>query len=105
MAVDPSEEHALRSNLKDYKDRLVIGSNILPDPFTLKEGWLAEDGRVNWPSLYFCDIADYLKMTTPAELYHRLCNEYKQGKAFRFANILLLRTMLFFSYDIKTQFF
>ena len=87
-SVDPSEEHALRSNLEDYKKRLQVGPSVLPDPFSLDEGWLGESERVNWPSLYFCDIAEFLKMTTPKELYHRLCNEYKQGKAYRLVSLV-----------------
>ena len=63
-------------------------STILPDPFTLDDGWLGEEGRENWPSLYFSDIADLLSITTPTELYHRLCNEYKQGKAYRFVKYI-----------------
>ena len=55
----------------------------LPDPFTLKEGWLPESECEHWPSLYFSDIVEYLRLRTPRELYHRLCNEYKQGKAYR----------------------
>jgi len=83
VTVDPSQEHALRSNLKEYKARLVVGSTALPDPFSLEDGWMNEEARVNWPSLYFTDIAEFLQMTTPTELYRRLCNEYKQGKAYR----------------------
>ena len=46
----------------------MLGSTILPDPFTLTDAWLNKEGRVNWPSLYFSDIAAYLQMITPAEL-------------------------------------
>ena len=44
VAVDPSEEHAQRLNLKEYNDRLMIGSTILPDPLTLTDGMLTEEG-------------------------------------------------------------
>ncbi|XP_030832593.1 uncharacterized protein LOC594793 isoform X2 [Strongylocentrotus purpuratus] len=37
-----------------------------------------------WPKLYFTDISEYLRLKTPQELYYRLCNEYKQGKAYRY---------------------
>ena len=80
--IDPKQEHALRANLEEYKSRLLVRSQVLPDPFTLQE-WYNEQGRQNWPSLYFSDIASYLKMKTPAELYNRLINEYKQGKGYR----------------------
>ena len=82
--VNPSEEHALRQNLLDYKEKLRINDTVLPDPYNLEEGWMNEGtGKQFWPSLYFSDISDLLQMTTPSELYHRVCNEYKQGKAFR----------------------
>ena len=83
IAVDPKEEHTVRASLEEYKSRLLVGSQVLPDPFTLKE-WLNEQGRQNWSSLYFSDIAAYLKMKTPTELYNRLINEYKQGKSYRY---------------------
>ena len=30
------------------------------------------------------DISEYLKLKTETELHHRLANEYKQGKAYRY---------------------
>ena len=81
--IDPQEEHQFRSNLEDYRVKLLHGDDVLPDPFVLKEGWLAEENRTAWPSIYMTDIADLMRMTTTSELYHRLCNEYKQGKAYR----------------------
>jgi hypothetical protein len=76
-------EHAERVNLKEYTEKLTVTDPILPDPFSIKEGWNNESDMNLWPSIYFYDIAEYLKMKTPSELYNKLCNEYKQGKAFR----------------------
>ena len=81
--VDTKREHLERANLAEYKAKLLYGSIVLPDPTSLKEGWLDELSCTQWPSLYFVDIADYLRMQIPTELYHRLCNQYKQGKAYR----------------------
>ncbi|KAI0216057.1 hypothetical protein LSAT2_031891 [Lamellibrachia satsuma] len=39
-----SIEHKLRSNLTDYKDKIRINGNVIPDPFSLKVGWLEEVG-------------------------------------------------------------
>ena len=83
VTANPSEEHLLRCNMKDYKEKLSHECFTIPDPFTLREGWFNEESKSEWPSIYFHDICDYLRLTTPRELYHRLCNEYKQGKAYR----------------------
>ena len=82
-AVDPDREHRQRISLEQYKGKLCVRRLVLPDPFTLADGWCGEDNKAVWPSLYFTDIADYLRPKTPYELYHRLCNEYKQGKGYR----------------------
>ena len=56
----------------------------MPDPMALENGWLDEgQGVTSWPSLYFEDIAAFLRMKTPIELQQRLMCEYKQGKAYR----------------------
>ena len=83
MPVDHEQEHKERLNLYDYKSRLIVQGQVLPDPFTLEDGWLGEVSMTQWPSLYFVDIVNYLKIKTATELYNRLCNEYKQGKAYR----------------------
>ena len=84
MVEDTSIEHVIRKNLLDYKEKLVYHNRVLPDPFTLKDGWSDESGREMWPHVYFSDIAALLEMTTPSELYRRVCNDYKQGNAYRF---------------------
>ena len=63
IVIGPKQEHALRANLEEYKST----SQVLPDPFTIQE-WYNEQARQNWPTLYFRDIASYLKMKTPAGL-------------------------------------
>ena len=88
VCIDPDQEHAERKNLADYKGRLVFGETVLPDPFSLDSGWFGESNCCMWPNVYFWDIANYLRMKTAAELYHRLCNEYKQGKAYRYISQL-----------------
>ena len=83
ITIDASEERRLHSSLEEYKVKLRCGSKILPDPFTLNEGWIDEEGKSVWPSLYFTDIADYFKSKMTIGLHNRLCNEFKQGKAYR----------------------
>jgi hypothetical protein len=85
IPVNESQEHKMRANLEAYKKKLVINGSVLPDPFTLKEGWSEETdaNRSLWPSIFITDIADYLKLHSATDLVNRLCNEYKQGKAYR----------------------
>lgn len=82
IPIDPTKEQAQRSNLEEYRAKLKIEDVVLPDPFTIN-GWLDESAMCRWPKLYFTDISEYLRLKTPQELYYRLCNEYKQGKAYR----------------------
>jgi len=70
---------------------------ILLDPFTLKEmDWQGESACINWPSLYFINISTYLKMKTEDVLYHRLCDEYKEGKTYRYKQYTFVNIILFY---------
>ena len=90
IPVNGDSEHKQRANLVEYMRRLAIDDRVLPDPFSLHDGWTGEENMKLWPNLYFHDIAEYLRIKTPSELFHKLCNEYKQGKAFRYIIILSL---------------
>lgn len=83
IPVSVDKEHEERQRIQEYKIKLNIEDTVLPDPFTLTDGWLNESQKTLWPNLYFIDIADYLRIKTAPELYHKLCNEYKLGKGFR----------------------
>ena len=63
VLADVEAEHKERQLLAEYKEKLIIDDQVIPDPLTLKKGWLREDGNglMKWPSIYFLDIADYLK--------------------------------------------
>ncbi|KAL5006729.1 hypothetical protein ScPMuIL_015535 [Solemya velum] len=85
IPVDQNSELTERRLLEDYKRKLIVEKEIIPDPFSLDSGWISEgQGITKWPSVYFMDIANYLQSKTPAELIHRLMNEYKEGKAYRY---------------------
>lgn len=86
IRVDGDAEHRLRANLAEYKAKLTIDGVVIPDPFGLQDGWLDEsdDNRKHWPQIFFSDIADFLRLRSSADLLNRLCNEYKQGKAYRY---------------------
>ena len=83
MPVDLSKEHSLRVAQEEYKAKLRIGTTILPDPFSLRDGWRSEEAMASWPSLYFTDINEYMKTKTTTEIHTQLCNEYKLGKSYR----------------------
>ena len=57
---DVNQEQRGRSLLEEYKSKLVIDGCVIPDPLTLKNGWVKEDeeGLVKWPSLYFHDLTE-----------------------------------------------
>jgi hypothetical protein len=85
LPVNESQEHKLRRNLEEYKQKLIVDGSSIPDPFGLKDGWFEEtDGsRALWPAIFITDIAEYLKLHSAVDLVDRLCNEYKIGKAYR----------------------
>lgn len=68
----------------EYRAKLNVDGYSMPDPFTLEDGWQDETHKSLWPSLYFIDISDYLRLKTPTELHNQLCNEYKLGKGYRY---------------------
>ena len=83
---DLEAENKERLLKKEYQSKLVFEDAVIPDPFSLKSGWVGEttEGLGKWPPLYFHDISEYLKSNCSDNLYHRLVNEYKEGKAFRY---------------------
>lgn len=88
VPVDKEAEERNRSLTKEYTSKLIVDEDVLPDPFSLKVGWLAElngTGLYKWPSVYFMDIEKFLtNMNSSGELLHRLECEYKEGKAYRY---------------------
>ena len=57
---------------------------VIPDPLTLKSGWIGEfKGIQNWPSIFYTDIANLLSLTQP-HFIKRLESKYRQGKAYRY---------------------
>jgi len=88
IEVDRGEEHAMRANLAEYKNKMRIDEYILPDPFTLEDGWLnEEDGMQYWPNVFVQDIQDFLQIKTPKEMFIRLKKDYKEGKAYRYKQL------------------
>ncbi|XP_047130217.2 uncharacterized protein LOC124810062 [Hydra vulgaris] len=86
VPVDHKQEHTQRVLLKEYKDKLIIDGEAVPDPMDLSKLWIGEDkGMIYWPRLYFTDISRfYSDVIGKRNLIERLESEYKQGKAYRY---------------------
>ena len=54
-----------------------------------------------WPSVYLSDIAIYLNNETPKDIFNRLLNEYKEGKAFRYFDSEWVKEVNF--HDIRSN--
>lgn len=55
IPVNESQEHRLRVNLHEYKNKLMVGNTVIPDPFGLNDGWLEEtdSSRSSVPSVSY----------------------------------------------------
>lgn len=87
VPVNEEAEQAERRLLHEYKSKLTVDGETYPDPSTFEEGWESDKtGCFHWPSIYICDISDYLKKTAAnnMDLINRLVNNYKEGKAYRY---------------------
>ena len=73
--------------LTEYADKLTISPSmtVLPDPFSLKDGWITDEkgGMTLWPCLHFSAMSDYIRTKTDEDLLGKLINDYKEGKAYR----------------------
>ncbi|KAK7090434.1 uncharacterized protein [Littorina saxatilis] len=96
--IDDEAEERERRLLDEYKRKLAVDGDVYPDPATFEDGWLTEEtGRFSWPSIYISDISDYLKKTAASktDLVHRLLNNYKEGKAYRYFRCEWVREILY----------
>ena len=92
VPVNPELEHNEKCIWEEYKAKLVINKDIvIPDPLTLKSGWIGEvKGIQNWPSSFYTDIANLLSLTQP-DFNKCLESEYRQGKAYRYFSCEFVR--------------
>jgi hypothetical protein len=67
----------------EYTRKLVIGDEVLPDPFFMKD-WIVEDiGVTFWPMILYPDIFNYLSFN-PSELGSKDLSDYKSCKAYSY---------------------
>ena len=85
LSIDGKAEEAEQRLLSEYKQKLTVNQESVPDLFSRTSGLTGEKiGMSSWPSVYITDISDYLKCTTTNDIMNRLLNEYKEGKAYRY---------------------
>ena len=93
IPVDIIVEERHRAILAQYRNKVKTETHVVPDPFSLKSGWIEESipGMKKWPSLYYMNIAKFLKENSLSDcLLHGLNCEYKEGKAFKFTFMVLV---------------
>ena len=77
------EKAVVNANYEHSIQKLVTSYGVVPDPFSLKEGWCSEKSDTTWPSIYFTDISEYLKEICTGVFLKKMTQEYKQGKGYR----------------------
>ena len=94
----PLIEHEDRKRLAEYANKLKFNDHDeIKDPLDVSYNspWLSEEqGIFMWPSMYYHDIAIYLKHLAP-EFLNRLEAEYKLGKAYRYFSCDFVRKVLY----------
>lgn len=69
---------------REYRAKLSIGVESLPDPFTLVTGWLPEDESLKmWPTTLYPDIYNFLSFH-PIDLKSKDLSDYKTSKGYSY---------------------
>ena len=93
--VDPNLEEQERNLSNEYQEKLKIKNEIVPDPLSIKQGWLGENSGIpKWPSIFYNNIANYLSILGK-EFITQLEREYKLGKAYRYYTCKFLREVFY----------
>ena len=85
VQIVKTAEEVQQEIAKEYQKKLVIGAEeTIPDPTTVKEGWIDEQaGVMFWPTTLYPDIFDFLAFH-PNELASSDLSDYKQSKAYSY---------------------
>ena len=104
--IDPESEHVERILFAEYKQKLNIEDETIPDPIDLKVGWIGEEnGMEQLPRLYFSDINRYYgSVLVKTDLINRLEYEYKQGKVYRYFTNKFIEEILFHYVSDESKF-
>ena len=88
VPVDEEAEQRQRSKMEEYKQKLIVCGNVMPDPSYLHDSWLAEKkgtGLAKWPLVYYTNIEKFLcKINKSSDLLLRWESDCKEGKAYRY---------------------
>ena len=61
--MDTDKEHQERILLKEYKGKLSVENEVLPDPIDLLVGWIGEkDGMALWPNYILQTLLGFMIM-------------------------------------------
>ena len=73
--IDPNLEHEERWIREEYKGKLKVDSDVIPDTTALETAWVVEkNGVPKWSSIFCNGFANYLKILGP-DLINRLDRE------------------------------
>jgi hypothetical protein len=105
VPVNISKQQAELRLQDEYKAKLILpNGDIIPDPFSLEDGWIGEaSGISKWPSLYIMDIATFLNCNKPSDVVHRVLNEYKEGKAYRYFSCEWVKEIYFHPFRTNSE--
>ena len=83
LIVQTAEEAKMELD-KEYQTKLQVLSEVMPDPFILREGWLSEQESIKaWPTTLYPDIFHFLSFN-PSELVSTDLNDYTTSKAYNY---------------------
>ena len=103
VLVGPNLEHEERSILEEHKGKLKVDGNVIPDPIAMKTGWVGEENGISkLPSIFYNDIANYLKIRGP-DFINRLYREYKLGKVYRYFVDNFVRELYYHNISEKSK--
>ena len=84
VQIVKTAEEVKQEIAKKYQNKLVIGEETIPDPFTVKEGWIDEQAGVKfWPTTLYPDIFNFVAVHRN-ELASSDLSDYKQSKAYSY---------------------
>ena len=86
VQVKKTAEEVESDLCNEYQAKLLLDSQVIPDPNHLISGWLSEDdGIYFWPLILYADIFNFLTFN-PSELGSTDLNDCKNSKAYSYFN-------------------
>ncbi len=105
--VQTAEE--VEAAVKQYSSKLNIfisdevGSQVVPDPLKLTEGWISEEEGVKlWPNTKYPDVCNFLAFH-PSELSSKDLSDYKKSKGYSYYEEGWLKPLYFHAISDTSQ--